>query len=124
MLAPISSKWDLIRSELGVDIEVIEDLNKSDDLKLDQVIQKWVETKPTPTTWDNIIKVVNGPVVQSPEVASTIQEYLNQILCEQKQATIKSMQNIFYYIVMLSSQYTCCKCLEKLIFCLNLVQSY
>ena len=108
MLAPISSKWDLICSQLGVDIEVIEDLNKSDDLKLNQVIQKWVETKSTPTTWDNIIEVVKGPVLQSPEVASTIQEYLNQILCEQKQATIKSMQNIFY-IVMLSSQYTCSK---------------
>ena len=89
LLVPISSKWDLIGHELGVDIDVIGDLNKSDDKKLNEVIQKWMETKPTPTTWDNIIKVVKG---HSPDIARTILEYLDQILIEQKEEIIKSTQ--------------------------------
>ena len=95
MLAPISSKWDLMSRELGVDID---DLNKSDDIKLNKVIQKWVETKPTPTTWDNIIEVVKGPILQRQDLADTIKKYLDQILIEQKQSTIKSMSRISYNI--------------------------
>ena len=55
LLTPIKSKWLSIGHELGVDIDVIDDLNKSDEIKRNEVIQKWVETKPTPTTCDNII---------------------------------------------------------------------
>ena len=50
LLAPISSNWGLIGGKLGVNIQVIDDLNKSDDMKLDEVIQKWIKTKPSPTT--------------------------------------------------------------------------
>ena len=91
LLAPIKSKWDLISGELGVDIDIIDDLNKSDDMKLNEVIQKWVETNSTPTTWDNIIEIVKGPILQSPDVASNIQDYLDQILDKQEQSTVKSM---------------------------------
>ena len=96
LLVPISSKWDLIGKELGVDINFIDDLNKSDFMKLNEVIQKWIETKPTPTTWNNIIEVVKGPILQNLDVASAIEEYLDEILTELKQATVKSMQRILY----------------------------
>lgn len=91
LLAPISSKWGLIGDELGVHIEIIDDFNKSDDMMIDEVIKKWIETKPSPTTWDNIIKVVRGPVIQSLCVANNIQEYLDQMLSDQEQAKIQSM---------------------------------
>ena len=58
VLEPISSKWGLIGDELGVHIEIIDNFNKSDDKMIDEVIKKWIETKLTPTTWDNIIKVI------------------------------------------------------------------
>ena len=91
LLDPICAKWDVIGCQLGVDIEIIDDINKSDETKLKEVIEKWVETKSTPTTWSNIIEVVKGPVIQRPDVAKKIQEYLEQILSEQRKATIKSM---------------------------------
>ena len=52
-------------------------------MKLNDVIVKWIETKPSPTTWFNIVEVVKG---QSPDVAFTVKEYLDQILSEQEQA--------------------------------------
>ena len=91
LLDPICTEWDVIGSQLKVDIKIIDDSNKSVETKLNEVIQKWVETKPTPTTWDNIIEVVKGPVIQSKDVASTIEKYLEQILSEQRKAIIKSM---------------------------------
>ena len=85
LLAPIHSKWGSIGGELGVNIEIIDDKSdeKSDELKLNDVIVKWIETKPSPTTWFNIVEVVKR---QSPDVAFTVKEYLDQILSEQKQA--------------------------------------
>ena len=91
LLDPIRTKWDVIGSQLGVDTKIIDYPNKSDVTKLNEVIQKWVETKPTPTTWNNIIEVVKGPVIQSKDVASTIKKYLEQILNEQRKAILKSM---------------------------------
>ena len=88
LLAPISSNWGLIGGKLGVDIQIIDDLNKSDEMKLDEVIQKWIETKPTPTLWFNIIEIVKG---QCPDVASTIKKYLDQFFNEQEQAKIQGM---------------------------------
>ena len=91
LLAPISSKWGLISHELGIHIEIIDDFNKSDDMMIDEVIKKWIETKPSPTTWDNIIKVIRGPVIQSACVANDIEKYLDQMLSEQEEANIQSM---------------------------------
>ena len=69
-----------------MDIQIIDDLNKSDEMKLDEVIQKWIETKPTPMLWFNIIEIVKG---QCPDVACTIKEYLDQFFNEQEQAEIQ-----------------------------------
>lgn len=89
LLEPIHSEWRLIGGKLEVDIQFIDDLNESNKMKLDEVTKKWIKTKPTPTTWFNIIDVVKG---QSPDVASTIQEYLDQILSEQEHIKMQSMQ--------------------------------
>ena len=89
LLEPIHSEWHLIGGKLEVDIQVIDDLNESNKVKLGEVLRKWIKTKPTPTTWFNIIDVVKG---QSPDVASTIQEYLDQILGEQEHIKMQSMQ--------------------------------
>ena len=75
-----------------MNIEIIENLKKSDDksdeMKLNEVIVKWIEAKPTPTTWINIIEVVKG---ENSDVAYTIMKYLNQILSEQEQAKLQGM---------------------------------
>ena len=46
--------------------------------------------KPTPVTWDNIIKVVGGPVVQNQNVAITIQKHLKKIRIEYRRAKRQS----------------------------------
>ena len=58
--------------------------------KLTDVLQKWIDTKPTPVTWENIIGVVGGPVVQKQEVAITIQQSLRHIRIEQRKAKEQS----------------------------------
>ena len=88
LLAPISSNWGLIGGKLGVDIQIIDDLNKSDEMKLDEVIQKWIETKSTPSLWFNIIEIVKG---QCPDIASTIKKYLDHFFNEQEQEKIQGM---------------------------------
>ena len=51
LLAPISSRWDLSGGQLGVDSNVIEGLKVSTKphlTKLTDVLQKWIDIKPTP----------------------------------------------------------------------------
>ena len=93
LLAPVSSKWDLLGDQLGVEHNFIAGLknsNKSDQTRLTEILQKWIEMKPTPVTWDNIIKVVGGPVVQNQNVAITIQKHLKKIRIEYRRAKRQS----------------------------------
>lgn len=79
----------MIGVQLGVDSNTIKSLsesNKSEETKLVEILQKWTEMKPTPVTWENIIKVVGGPVVQQLNVAITIQQSLKEIRNEYRRA--------------------------------------
>ena len=93
LLAPISSRWDLLGGQLGVEGDFIEGLKnceKALNTKLTEVLQKWIDTKPTPVTWEKVIEVVKGPVVQKVDVAVTIQEYLKHIRIEQRKVKRQS----------------------------------
>ena len=58
--------------------------------KLTDVLQKWIDIKPTPVTWENIIGVVGGPVVQKQDVAITMQQSLRHIRIEHRKAKEQS----------------------------------
>ena len=81
-LAPISYKADLIGHQLGVDYGFIEGLNisnKSNETKLIEVLQKWIQMKPSPVTLENIIEVIGGPVVQNKDIAISLQQLFRDV---------------------------------------------
>ena len=90
-LACVSSKWDLVGGELGVDENFISGLRiseNSNETKLTDILQRWMEMKPTPVTWENVIEVVGGPV-KAPEVAKDIRQSLKQMRIEQRRVKRK-----------------------------------
>ena len=87
LLACVSFKWDLVGGQLGVNENFISGLRISENLnetKLTDILQRWMEMKPTPVTWENVIEVVGGSVVKEPEVAKDIRESLKQMRIQQR----------------------------------------
>lgn len=76
-LAPISYKADLIGNQLKVDSGFINGLKlstKSNETKLIEVLENWIQMEPSPVTLENIIEVIGGPVVQSKNIAISLQQ--------------------------------------------------
>ena len=64
-LSSISAKWQEMGELLGVHSNIIEGLcisNKSNIVKMSEVLQNWLDNEPTPVTWENIISVLEGPL--------------------------------------------------------------
>ena len=64
LLTPISAKWQEIGDLLGVDYNIIEELqisNLSNEVNMSKVLQSWLDNAPTPT-WYKIINVLEGPL--------------------------------------------------------------
>ena len=76
-------------------MEGLKNCEKAPKTKLSEVLQKWIETKPTPVTWKKIIEVVKGPVVEKEDVAVTIQESLKHIRIEQRKVKRQSKPILF-----------------------------
>ena len=80
-LASIKAKWSELGEGLCVDdgdIESIRLSNLSDQGKLSAVLQKWMDTMKSPVTWEKMIEVVQGPLVQKATVAVQIRSFLSQ----------------------------------------------
>ena len=63
LLVPKSSEWDRIGCHLGVDFNFREGLlragvQRSDDNKLEAVLNNWIETHCSEVSWDNLIQVL------------------------------------------------------------------
>ena len=62
--------------------------NLSNQVILDHVIEKWLELDGqgggAPVTWNTIIDVIKGPLVQRKDLAMKIYEYLKQEILIQK----------------------------------------
>lgn len=70
----------MIGDLLGIDSNTLEGLlaiNYSDQVKLSHTLQSWLDNQPTPTTWRNIIKIIEGPL-QDKTLATNIQQYFLQ----------------------------------------------
>ena len=82
-LAFINSRWRNIGQGLGVsfnDLHGMAQRNDSDQTRLEYVIQKWFDMngqgEGAPVTWNTILNVINGPLVQDITRAMRIYEYL------------------------------------------------
>ena len=79
LLAPIADKWKEIGKGLGIlagPIESVGNNNKGDINRLSGVLQKWKDTWCSPVTWENIIKVVEGPIVDKKNEAQAMRDFL------------------------------------------------
>ena len=84
-LAFINAQWWNIGIGLGVSFNDLQGLLTSNQLnqtKLDHVIQKWLDMngqgEGAPVTWNTILNVVKGPLVQDITRAMRINEYLKE----------------------------------------------
>ena len=65
LLSPVSAQWEDIGGLLGVDANTIKGLHTSslsNQVKLDNMLQSWLDNEPTPVTWNNVISVLEGPL--------------------------------------------------------------
>ena len=79
LLSPVAVKWHEIGDLLGVDSDTMDSLsmaNRTDLVKMSKMLQKWLDNEPTPVTWDNILKVLEGPL-QMKSLAVEIRQLLN-----------------------------------------------
>ena len=72
--------------------------NLSNEIRLDHVLQKWIELnsqatsdgQSTPVSWKTILDVVNGPLIQNKALAKEIYQYLKQESSKPKSARSKN----------------------------------
>ena len=70
------------------DLKGLAQSNKSDQDKLDHVLQKWID-KDSHVTWKMIIDVVRGPLIQNIALTNEIFQYLKQEFSKQWKDTSK-----------------------------------
>ena len=62
LLKSKSNSWDDIARELQVDINKRDDLRKevafSNDRKLEEVLENWIDSETSPVTWNTIIEML------------------------------------------------------------------
>ena len=78
LLSPVNNEWQRIGDLLGVDSNTIQSLSTStfsDQIKMSKMLQNWLDNEPTPVTWDNIIKVLEGPL-QEKALVDEIRQFL------------------------------------------------
>ena len=95
-LVDIDASWRSIGDGLGVKDNYLQGLaqrNDSDQTRLGHVIKKWLDMdgqdKCAPVTWNTILDVVKGPLVQNKTQAMRIYKYLKAKSSEQEDTRSK-----------------------------------
>ena len=95
-LVDIDASWRSIGDGLGLKDNYLQGLAQHNDLdqrKLGHVIQKWLDMdgqdECAPVTWNTILDVVKGPLVQNKSQAMRIYEYLKTKSSEQEDTRSK-----------------------------------
>ena len=68
LMSSIAFRWYIIGEVLGIEYNYLASLqNKisSDIEKLVEVLQHWMDTMPTPVTWNTILQVIESPPIES-----------------------------------------------------------
>ena len=84
-LVCIDTEWRKIGNGLRLDPNFLEGLarnNEPDQIRLDKVLQKWMDMDGhdscSPVTWEAILKVLKGNLLQQHDLAKEIYQYLKQ----------------------------------------------
>ena len=98
----MDASWRSIGDGLGVSYSYLQGLaksNMSNQAKLSCVLQNWLEMddhgEGAPITWNTILDVIKGPLVQTKALAMSIYEYLKQESSVQQSG--KCICNYFNY---------------------------
>ena len=91
-LVDIDASWRGIGLDLGISnnyLEALAQSSMSNQMKLDHVLQKWIEmdSEATPVIWKVIIDVIKGPLVQNKALAMEIYKSLKQESSNQQNTT-------------------------------------
>ena len=82
LLDPIVYQWRLIGEALKVDHGSIMSVEKNaaytDTVRLSDILQLWIEQKPSPVTWRTIIDAIEKPPVKDSAIANKILLFLIQ----------------------------------------------
>ena len=81
LLAGIDDMWYEIGLSLKVANNILRGLQSekmTNIIKLDQVLQSWIDTQSSPVMWDTVITAINGPIVNNVQKAKDIQKYLTK----------------------------------------------
>ena len=79
VLMPIRSKWYIIGTTLGVseaDLDNIKYSNKPVEEKVANMIGTWLDKCPKDTTWEALLKAVEGKTVNSQRTGQMIRKFL------------------------------------------------
>ena len=80
VLGPIQHKWRAIGEALEIPdrrIKSIDGVAHYDDSnKLSEVLETWIDTRPSVVTWRNLIDVITEYPVNEPVLAKTIPDFL------------------------------------------------
>ena len=103
-LVEIDASWHGIGLDLGVsnnDLDSLAESNMSDQTKLDHILQKWIEMdgEVTPVTWQVILDVVKGPLVQNKALAMKIYQALKQENDKEQMGSSKCKYTLNYLMV-------------------------
>ena len=78
LLVDVEDKWNKIGRALKVSQDVLmkafQQDSDNDNARLSLVLSSWIETKPTPTTWETIIKAMES--LKHNSTANKIRQFL------------------------------------------------
>jgi hypothetical protein len=81
VLTPIQHRFESFGVQLEVDLGVIDGIKRSndaDDVKLKNVLIKWIKNRDPPVTWETIIDIVGRNVIDNNEVKEDIIKFLEK----------------------------------------------
>ena len=82
LLAPIEYQWRVIGEALQIKHGAIKSLeynpSYTDTLRLSEVLQKWMDQKPTFVSWRTIIEAIEKSPVNNSSIAEEIRQFLSQ----------------------------------------------
>ena len=81
LLSPFSYQWIEIGESLKIPYRDLKDLqysSSSDSSKLSKLLQKWIDMRCSPVTWQTIIDVVGNQPVNNEALAKKIRLFLSE----------------------------------------------
>ena len=78
VLSEIAYDWRSIGESLEVPFGELKSIqyDSRPDAKLSDTLQKWIDMRTRPVTWETLLDVLETPPVNKPRIADTVRKYL------------------------------------------------